>query len=117
MRRREFIALVGGGGLAWPLGCVGAAGGKGPPDWLPACWLTVPPSFIEPFRRGLRDFGHVEGQNVSIEYGLAESVAQLPDVAAKLVSSKVDVLVASGTPSVLPARNATSESQWCLWPL
>ena len=66
-----------------------------------------PPSFIEPFRQGLSDLGYVEGQNIIIEYGLGRSTEQLPDIAADLVRRKVDVLVASGTPSVLPARNAT----------
>jgi ABC-type uncharacterized transport system substrate-binding protein len=69
---------------------------------------SPPPSFIEPFRQGLRELGYVEGQSIIIEYGLAESVAQLPELAAKLLRHKVDVLVASGTPSVVPARNATS---------
>jgi len=67
-----------------------------------------PTTFIEGFRQGLRELGYLEGQNITIEYGLARSAAQLPDVAAELVRLKVDVLVASGTPSVLPARNATS---------
>jgi putative ABC transport system substrate-binding protein len=66
-----------------------------------------PPSFIEPFRQGLRELGYVEGQSIVIEYGLARSVAQLPELAAELLRLKVDVLVASGTPSVVPARNAT----------
>jgi putative ABC transport system substrate-binding protein len=69
---------------------------------------SPPLAFIEGFRQGLRDLGYVEGQNIVIEYGLAQSVAQLPDVAAELVRLKVDVLVASGVPSVLPAKNATS---------
>jgi putative ABC transport system substrate-binding protein len=42
-----------------------------------------------------------------LEFGLAQSAEQLPDMAAKLVRLKVDVIVASGTPSVLPAKNAT----------
>ena len=67
-----------------------------------------PPGFIEPFRQGLRELGYVEGQSIIIEYGLAENVAQLPELAARLLRLKVDVLVASGTPSVVPARNATS---------
>ena len=67
-----------------------------------------PTTFIEGFRQGLRELGYLEGQNITIEYGLARSVAEVPDVAAELVRLKVDVLVASGTPSVLPARNATS---------
>ena len=68
---------------------------------------TPPPSYIEPFRQGLRELGYVEGQNIIIEYGLGRSAEQIPEVAAELVRLKVDVLVASGTPSVLPARNAT----------
>ena len=67
-----------------------------------------PTTWIEGFRQGLRELGYLEGQNITIEYGLARSAAQVPDVAAELVRLKVDVLVASGTPSVLPARNATS---------
>src|SRR5713226_949815 len=67
-----------------------------------------PTTYIEGFRQGLRELGYLEGQNITIEYGLARSTEQLPDVAAELVRLKVDVLVASGTPSVLPARNATS---------
>lgn len=67
-----------------------------------------PSSFIEPFRERLRDLGYAEGHSLIIEYGLARSVAQLPELAAELLRLKVDVLVASGTPSVMPARNATS---------
>ena len=107
MRRRNFIILVGGAAAGWPIAAAAQQAGKvhrigflrvGPP----------PARFIEPFRKGLRELGYVEGQNITIEYGLAESAAQLPDIAAELVRLKVDVLVASGTPSVMPARNATS---------
>jgi putative ABC transport system substrate-binding protein len=69
---------------------------------------STPPAYIDGFRQGLRELGYVEGQNITIEYGLAQSAAQLPSVAAELVRLKVDVLVASGVPSVLPAKNATS---------
>ena len=67
-----------------------------------------PPSFIEPFLQGLREFGYVEGKSIVIERGVAQTVAQLPELAAGLLRLKVNVLVASGTPSVVPARNATS---------
>ena len=67
-----------------------------------------PPSWIESFWQGLRELGYVDGENIIVEYGLAQSMAQLPDVADRLVRLKVDVLVASGTASVMPARNATS---------
>jgi putative tryptophan/tyrosine transport system substrate-binding protein len=71
--------------------------------------LGPPPvTWFENLRTGLRELGYVEGQNLQFEYGLAQNPAQLPELAADLVRRKVDVLLASGTPSVLPARNATS---------
>ena len=51
--------------------------------------------------------GYVEGQNILIEYGIAETVEELPHFAADLVARKVEILIASGTPAVVPARNAT----------
>lgn len=66
-----------------------------------------PAPWIEAFRQGLRERGYVEGQSFVIDFGLARSAAQLPEIAAELVARKVGILVASGTPSVVPAKNAT----------
>ena len=107
MKRREFISFVGSGmvALRWPLGAQAQERGNvrrigflrvGPP---PAAW-------IEALRQGLRELGHIEGQNIAIEFGLASSAAQLPDAAAKLVQLKVDVIFASGTPPLLVAKDA-----------
>ena len=50
---------------------------------------------LEVFRQGLRDLGHVEGQNIAIEYRWAEGrVERFPDFAVELVGLKVDVIVA-----------------------
>ncbi len=107
MRRREFITLLGGAVALWPLAAHAQQAGKvyrigflrvGPP----------PPSFILPLQMALKDRGYVEGKNFIFDYGLATHVAELPDLAADLVRRKVDVLVASGTPAVIPARNATN---------
>jgi putative ABC transport system substrate-binding protein len=65
-----------------------------------------PPTFIDNFRDGLREQGLFEGQHFTIEYGLAPSAAQVPMVARELMNRKIDLLVASGTPSVFPARDA-----------
>src|SRR5258708_2972442 len=60
------------------------------------------------FLEQLRQLGYVEGQNVLFEYRLAEGRAErLPDLAAELVSLKVDVIVAGGTPAPLAAKHAT----------
>jgi putative tryptophan/tyrosine transport system substrate-binding protein len=107
VRRREFLALLGGGAVAgWPLAARGQGGRVyrigllrvGPP----------PPSFIEPLRRALSELGHAEGKNLVFDFGIAERADQLPDLAADLIRRKADVILASGTPAVLPARNATN---------
>lgn len=105
--RRTFLATVACGLLAAARGAPAQQIGKVYRIGL----LRVgspPPGFIEPFRQGLRELGYVEGQSIIIEYGLAENVAQLPELAARLLRLKVDLLVASGTPSVVPAKNAAS---------
>ena len=63
-----------------------------------------------PFREALRDLGYVEGRNVQFEVREAQGQAnRLADLAAELVRSKVDVIVASLTPAVNAARQATSD--------
>jgi putative ABC transport system substrate-binding protein len=63
---------------------------------------------IEALRQGLRDLGHVEGQNTTIEYRYADGkLDRIPGLAAELVQLKVDVLVVSSTPGALAAKNAT----------
>ena len=63
---------------------------------------------VEAFGQGLRALGHVEGQNIAIEYRYTDGkFERLPDVAAELVGLKVDVLVAVTTNAALAAKNAT----------
>jgi putative ABC transport system substrate-binding protein len=104
MNRREFVTAV-GGAVLWPLLAQAQRAEKvkrigflrvGPP----------PTPWIEGLRQGLRDHGLVEGQNVAIDFGLAQSAAEVRGVAADLVRRKVDVLFASGTPSLVPAMEA-----------
>ncbi len=65
--------------------------------------------FLEAFRQGLRDLGWVEGQNIAIEVRYAEGKRdQLPELAAELVRSKVDLIFASTTPAALAAKHATT---------
>ena len=75
-------------------------------------FLLLPPDHssrleIEGFRQGLRNLGYIEGKNIVIEYRYAEgNQGRLPELAAELVSLKVDVIVASGAGG-LAAKNAT----------
>ena len=63
---------------------------------------------VEAFRQGLLELGYVEGKNIAIEYRYANAkFDKLPALADELIRLKVDVVVASTTPAVQAAKNAT----------
>src|SRR5262249_29784296 len=109
MRRRDFIALL-GGSAAWPrvpqeqqpmpsIGFLASASEQGsPPDFVPA------------FRNGLVESGYVEGRDVQVDYRWADNqYDRLPALAAELVRRRVSVIVASGGPAAaIAAKAATS---------
>ena len=63
---------------------------------------------MELFRQGLRALGHIEGQNMSIEWRFVGPADRLPDAAAELVRLNVDVIVTVTTPAALAAKRATT---------
>jgi putative ABC transport system substrate-binding protein len=108
MRRREVVTALGGAAAAWSL----AARAQQPKQMRRIGFLRVgtpPAAFIDGFRQGMREQHLIEGQHFVIEFGLAQSAAQISDAAAELVRRGVDVLLASGTPSVFPARDAAGQ--------
>jgi ABC-type uncharacterized transport system substrate-binding protein len=108
MRRREFIALV-GGIIGAPLGAEAEQAVRVARIGYLTGNLAAGPHLHEAFRRGLRDLGYVEGRNVVIEVRDAEGkFERLPALAAELVALKVDVTVARGPPHALAAKQATT---------
>jgi putative ABC transport system substrate-binding protein len=68
-----------------------------------------PAAFIGGFQKGLREQGLIENRHFVIEYAIAENSAQVTKAAMDLVDRKVDIIIASGTPSVMPARDVAGQ--------
>jgi putative tryptophan/tyrosine transport system substrate-binding protein len=109
MKRREFMGLLGGAAVAWPLA---ARGQQSKVARIGALYIGLADaeSFKNELREGLRELGYIEGQNIAFEFRSAEGkLDRLPELAAELVRLKVDVIAALYVPSALAAKQATSE--------
>ena len=108
MHRRTFLGTLAGSLLALPLTAEGQQAAKIARIGFLSGSLAANPHLPEAFRQGLRDLGYVEGRNVVIEYRDAEGqFDRFPALAADLVARKVDVIMATSTPSALAAKRAT----------
>ena len=108
MKRRDFIALLGGAATAWPLA---ARAQQARP--VSRVGMLTPAAAMTPiedaFRQGMQDFGYVEGQNLIIEYRYAAGRAdRLAELAAELVAAKVDVIVTFGSEATRAVQQETS---------
>ena len=107
MRRREFIAIL-GGVAGWPIAVHGQQLKKIPRVGF--LGLTSPAAhaqFLEAFRRGLRDLGYIDGESISVEYRWAEGqYDRLPQLATDLIREKVDLVVTYGSEGALAAKRS-----------
>src|SRR2546430_14411854 len=109
MRRREFMALLGGAAAAWPL-AARAQQSKVARIGVLYIGLADAESFKKELRDGLRELGYVEGQNIAFEFRSAEGkLDRLPGLASELARLKVDVIVALYAPCALAAKQATTK--------
>ena len=112
MQRRDFITLIGGAAVAWPVVIaraqlpirrIGHLAIAAPTDTPPP-----PPANWDAFVQGLREAGYMEGQNIAFEHRSAHDQPELfPKLALELANLKVDVIFARGTWALAAAKNAT----------
>jgi putative ABC transport system substrate-binding protein len=108
IRRRRFIVTLGSAAIAWPLTAPAQQAAKvARIGFLGLGPASAWSSRMEALRAGLRDLGYVEGKNIIIEFRWADTVEQLPGLAAELVRMNVDVIFAPSSTMVEPARQAT----------
>jgi putative ABC transport system substrate-binding protein len=110
MRRREFITLIGGAGATWPLAARAQQPRKLPTiGFLGQSTPAAESQRLAAFLNRLRELGWVEGQSVAIEYAWGEGVNdRFAAIANRFVQLNVDVIVTSGTASVMAAKQATT---------
>ena len=105
MRRREFITLLGGAVVAWPVAALAQTPGR---LWKIGVLANESWPPLEGLRDGLRDLGYVEGKTHLFVYRFAQGNAErFPALASELVSLPVDLIVSWGTPASLAAHKAT----------
>ena len=105
MNRRIFVRSVAGSVLAVPLAALAQ-----PKAAIRIGWLAFLPiaSNLATFRRTMKEFGYVEGENLVIEERYAVRPERYAEVTAELVRLKVDVIVTTGTQASLEAKKATA---------
>jgi putative ABC transport system substrate-binding protein len=112
MRRREFITLLGGTAVAWPL-----AANAQQPEQMQRIGVLLgladgnpeTRSRVTGFQKGLRDLGWVEGRNIRVDYRFAASdPSRIREYTAELIRLKPDVIVANTIPVLSALRRATN---------
>src|SRR2546430_11265311 len=108
LKRRDFITLLGGAAVAWPLAAQAQQSGKTPRVGYIRAGTPNNDPFREEFVRGMRDFGYVEGRNIVYEFRhYGDDVESIPSLINHLLRAKVDIIVAGGTVAVRAAQTAT----------
>jgi len=106
MRRREFMTVLGGAAVAWPLAAHAQQPGK---VWRMGFIAHGHESFYDALFEGLREYGYEEGRNLIVERRYAQGQAErFKEFAAEMVRLNVDIIIVVTTPAALAVKKATT---------
>jgi putative ABC transport system substrate-binding protein len=110
LKRREFISLLGGAAVAWPIAARAQQQAKLPTiGYLGSSTALAQSRWLGAFIQRLRELGWIEGRTMAIDYRWAEGRRErAAEFAAEFVRLKVDIIVTSGAANVIAAKQATS---------
>jgi putative tryptophan/tyrosine transport system substrate-binding protein len=111
MRRRDFITVISGVAVTWPIAVVAQQGGAMPVvGYLGSASLESAQNQLAGFRRGLEEQAFFAGNNVLIEQRWSDGhYDRLPKLAAELAGRKLDLILGAGLPATLAAKAATAQ--------
>ena len=109
MNRRDFITLLGGAAVTWPLAARAQQSAMPTVGYLYVASPEAHARRLAAFHNGLSETGYVEGRNVAVEYRWAHNeTARLPGLVADLVNRRITVIAAGDLPSALAAKAAST---------
>jgi putative tryptophan/tyrosine transport system substrate-binding protein len=109
LKRREFITLLGGATVTWPVAAYAQQPAMPMIAYLGPISAEAVAGRLRAFREGLKEIGYTEGENVAIRYRYAEDQNdQLPAMAIELARRQVSALITGGTPAAFAAKAATT---------
>jgi putative tryptophan/tyrosine transport system substrate-binding protein len=109
MRRREFIAALGGSAAVWPLSARAQQPAMPVIGFLHPTLLEAFAENLRGFRQGLKETGYIEGENIGIEFRWADGqLDRLPELAADLVRRRVAVIATASPPAAFAAKEASA---------
>lgn len=104
MRRRDFIAILGGAAVTGPL----VARAQQQKSWRIGCLSSGRLDSLDSFRRRIAEMGYIEGKNLTVDSRAAEGqYDRLPGLAKEIVDLHPDVIVAEATPAIAAVQRAT----------
>jgi putative ABC transport system substrate-binding protein len=110
VKRREFITLLSGAAMAWPLRAVAQVSTRRPLiAWLSGGERTASWTFVQSFLQGMRDFGYIEGDTFDFVPRFADGyIERLPALAQELVQLHPSVILAPASGPAVAAKRATA---------